>query len=113
MAEDWRLGRYITVKENLTLTGWIFASIVVHSYTVGGGFGSRRIGMKEAVKSVPFNKEEHQALRWLVENGYLFCYENVCAKCGFSKRYVKNFNMYGVTQKGWEIAHLYVKERHI
>lgn len=125
MAEkvmDKRLGEYVNAKENLTFVGKIFAKIVEHVYNYGNkkseGFGCTAIGYDENVEYI--DKEKHQALRWLVENDYLFCYENVTKEtytCKFGRYgsygggyYTEIVNRYGVTQKGWAIAHLYVEE---
>lgn len=56
------------------------------------------------------DKEEAKALYWLVENGFLFHYEQ--------DRYDKHRNwrykhptadVYGVTKKGWSVAEMYVR----
>lgn len=50
-------------------------------------------------------------LEWLVKNGYLFHYqvERCNPKRNWRYKY-RTDDIYGVTKKGWSVAHLYVSE---
>lgn len=121
--EDLRLGKEIVSKDNLSATGKIFAEIVCGAYNnrwkkyyatqnCKTGFGSARIAYYETRFNARKNKDRHEALMWLVKNGYLCCYTNGSAKAWKEKYscYYDVCNAYFVTQKGWSVAHLYVQE---
>lgn len=114
MDADKRLGKCVVCKENLSNIGKIFAEIVCEAYNNGWrqGFGSTSIAFYETLLDVRKNKEKHDALMWLVKNGYLYCYENTYAKIWRNKYscYYDYCNRYGVTKKGWHVAHFYVEE---
>lgn len=112
--EDWRLGKEIVGKDNLSATGKIFAELVCEAYNNGfkKGFGSSSIAYYETRFNARKNKDRHEILMWLVKNGYLYCFENGYAKI-WRDKYTCCYdvcNRYGVTKKGWGIAHMYVKE---
>lgn len=112
--EDWRLGKEIVSKDNLSATGKVFAVAVCEAYNNGykKGFGSTSIAVYETDYDIRKNKEKHEALKWLVKNGYLYCREHEFANI-WRDKYTCCYdvcNRYGVTKKGWGIAHMYVKE---
>lgn len=124
---DRRFGLWVENKSNLSVTGNVFADVVCHVYNYGGinsnwladnsdkaCFGSTVIGFEEYVRRNGYGKysERHKALTWLVENGYLFCHANKLIKewVGKYRCNRKLVNWYGITKKGWEVAHLYIQE---
>lgn len=112
--DDKRLGDKVKVKTNLSDIGSVFAELVCEAYNHGWqqGFGSRSIALNEDIFEVKNTKERHNALVWLVKNGYLFCFEEVHTKIWLSPHYCRWYlcNRYGVTKKGWRVAHLYVEK---
>lgn len=114
MDADKRLGNKVKAKTNLSAIGSVFAELVCEAYNRGWqqGFGSRSIAFNEKVLEIKNAKEKHNALTWLVENGYLFCIEKSSTKIWLSPYYCRwcICNRYGITKKGWRVAHLYVEE---
>ena len=54
-------------------------------------------------------------LNWLVENGYLFHYvwlgKSNCSKQSWGAYHSTYHHIYGITKKGWAVAHKYLETR--